>query len=84
MERIYIPVKEYSGSNPKKRQKHNQSANVAIEMETYLNRRLRDHDSGPLVIMYSEIAKDINQPIKLVEEIGFSFQGGHDGITLTK
>ncbi|ARD45445.1 hypothetical protein [Colwellia sp. PAMC 21821] len=81
---IYVPVQGYSGSNKKKQQQYLSKLNLANKIEVYLNERLERHDKGPLVIMFREIASDLNEPLEDIRKIGTAIQGSSNGVTLSK
>lgn len=81
---IYVPVQGYSGSDKKKQEQYLRKLYLANKIENYLNQRLEHHHKGSLVIMFQEVATDINEPLEDIRKIGTAIQGSSNGVTLCK
>ncbi len=78
---IHISRQRYKGSNPRRREKVNESNRIAAQLEQHINERLKAQQSSIQVYMYHEISADTGVPLDVVSDLCFSIDCGSHGFT---
>lgn len=81
---ISVPRKTYMGSKPVTQVKTNEYNRIAGELERYINKQIEEQEEGTKTYLYYRIASTTGHPLKLVREILFGVDGGHNGFTVRK
>ncbi len=79
---IRVERKSYRGSDPKKQRKVAERNRIAAELEKYINSQIVKDGGG--VYLYGFIAHETGYDEKLVREICFSIDCGHNGFTVAE
>jgi hypothetical protein len=75
----------YHGSDPRKRRKADEHNRVARRVEDYINKRIESEPEDTIhQFMSQNIAYDLGEDVKLVGEIVFAIDCGHNGVTIVK
>lgn len=80
---LHVPRKGYRGSKLGILQEVTHRNKFAMELEDYLNARIRERDESVQTCLYYAIARDLNPPIDDVRDTLFAVDGGHNGLTVT-
>jgi hypothetical protein len=78
------PRKTYRGSKQVTQVKTSEHNRIAAELERYINARIEERAEEIQVYLYYEIASATGYPLKLVREMLFGVDGGHNGFTVVK
>jgi hypothetical protein len=81
---VRVPRDGYKGRDPKKRQKRSEKNRIAKELEDYLNRAIEKNDQNLQQYLYGYIAADTGFSEKIVRDILFGVDAGHNGLTVIK
>lgn len=81
---VHVPRKTYRGSKPVMQVKTSEYNRIAGELERYINGRIEERAEVTQVYLYHEIASATGYPLKLVREMLFGVDGGHNGFTVSK
>lgn len=64
--------------------KTNEYNRIAAELERYINGQIEKQAEGTQVYLYHEIASATGYPLRLVREMLFGVDGGHNVFTVVK
>jgi hypothetical protein len=81
---IHIPVKQYRGSDQKKRSKHNEQIRIARDLERLINDLIQKQQSPIQQYLYYDIAKLSGHTLEIVRNTCFAIDAGHNGFTAIK
>lgn len=72
---------DYGGRDPRKRAKAGDENRIAADLENKINAMLLEQKEPIKEYLYFDIARATGYDLKLVERLGFSIDGGHNGFT---
>lgn len=78
---IHVKRSGYRGADRRKREKVSEHNHIASELETYINRLLKEQQAPVQSYLYYEIAAATGYPEDVVRELCFSIDCGHNGFT---
>lgn len=81
---IYVPRKNYRGSDPLRRKKVQQHNDVARRLEELINRLVAEQEEPICSYSHFDMARRLGEDPKLVARIGFGIDAGHNGFTAIK
>lgn len=74
----------YTGSDPNKLEIMDAENRVASELEQTINNMILNQIAPVHTYTYSEIASETGLPYDIVQELGFTIDGGRTGFTAAK
>jgi hypothetical protein len=81
---IAIGLQQYRGANARKRQQMVERARLAQILETHINKLVKVQTEPIKTYDYSSISRDTGLPLDTVQDICFSIDCGHNGLTAAK
>lgn len=82
---VHVPVKDYRGSDPKKRQKLLEQHRVARKLQEYLQEVYDElAPGGTIAVMAHSAGTKIGEDGEIVRRLMCGMQGGSNGITFMK